>query len=332
MKNRKNMKDKVISLFSVLPFIQNRFSGIATIFMLHRVHPFEQNKLFPNENMKVSPEFLENFIIELKTKGYEFISLDRLYEILKNGEKVRKQVVFTLDDGYKDNYEIAYPIFKKYNVPFTIYITTSFLERTGTLWWYALEDILIQNDEVIFGGRKYICKSIDDKNKLFLKIRNIILGFKGEKFQHKLYEFFENYKIDWKRKCEELCMSWKQLQDMAKDPLVTIGGHTKNHYPLNKLSENEIMEEIVEGNKLIEQRIGKKVEHFAYPFGSKDEIGQREVNIIKKIDIKTATTGRYGNIYPEHKIYLECLPRIMLTENFKISYIGRPRKERVVTI
>ena len=123
-------------------------------------YPFEDNKLLPNENMKVSPLFLEKFIIELKSKGYEFISLDRLYEILKNGEKVEKQIVFTLDDGYEDNYKIAYPIFKKYNVPFAVYITTSFPEKKAILWWYILEDLIIENSEIIlFDGLKYICKT-----------------------------------------------------------------------------------------------------------------------------------------------------------------------------
>jgi len=104
--------------------------------------------------MKVSPEFLEEFILKLKAKGYEFISIDRLYEILQNKEKVKKQIVFTLDDGYKDNYKIAYPIFKKYNIPFVNYLTTSFPERNAYLWWYVLEDILIENDEIILGNEQ----------------------------------------------------------------------------------------------------------------------------------------------------------------------------------
>lgn len=74
------------NILSSIPFINNYFSGIATIFMLHRVDTIDSNRLFPNENMKVSPEFLDSFIVELKSKGYEFISLDRLYEILQNKE------------------------------------------------------------------------------------------------------------------------------------------------------------------------------------------------------------------------------------------------------
>ena len=139
------MKQFILKLLSNNSFINAYFSGIGTIFMLHRVYPFEDGKLLPNENMKVSPLFLERFIIEFKSLGYEFISINELYEILKNNRNVKKQIVFTLDDGYKDNYVIAYPIFKKYNIPFTIYLSTSFPEKSAVLWWYVLEELIIKN-------------------------------------------------------------------------------------------------------------------------------------------------------------------------------------------
>ncbi len=327
------MKKQIINSLSRLPFINSYFSGLATIFMLHRVHPFEDNKLLPNENMKVSPEFLEKFIVELKSKGYEFISLDRLYEILKNGEKVEKQIIFTLDDGYKDNYEIAYPIFKKYNIPFTVYITTSFPEKTAILWWHGLEDIIIENSEIIlFDDSKYICKTEEEKIDTFLKIREIIISFKQEDFLEKLNELFVSYKIDWFLKYDELAMSWNEIKKLSEDEIVTIAGHTKNHYALNKLIKEDIIKEIVEANELIESKINKKIEHFAYPFGSSNEIEQREFDIVKSLGFKTVTTTRNGNIYPEHINYLECLPRFMLTEDYKIDNIGRIRRKKLVTI
>jgi len=325
------MQSVALNSLSKIKFIGKYFSGIATIFMLHRVHPFESNKLRPNEDMKVSPEFLENLIQELKSSGYEFISLDRLHNILLTGEKVAKQIVFTLDDGYKDNYEIAYPMFKKHNVPFAVYITTSFPDESAKLWWYALEDLIVQNTEIILNGTQFNCDTNQNKIDAFMNIRNIIISFEGENFQENLCKLFSAYQIDWTKYCKELAMSWEQVKALSLDPLVTIGGHTKNHFSLNKLSEAEIDFEVLEANRTIASKINKPIEHFAYPFGSSAEIGQREFSIIKKMGFKTVTTTRRGNIYPEHKNYLECMPRIMLTENMNITEIGRIRRTKLVT-
>jgi len=327
------MKKQLIDFLSKIPFISSCFSGITTIFMLHRVDEFEKGKLYPNENMKVSPKFLEEFIVELKNNGYEFISLDRLYEILQNQEKVNKKIVFTLDDGYKDNFTLAYPIFKKYNVPFTIYITTSFPEKKAILWWYSLEKLIVENDEIVVNNKKYSCKTYEEKNKVFLEIRELILKLNQKDLLNELNKLFKNYNINWYEFDDKLCMNWEDIVSLSKDSLCTIAGHTKNHYAFNKLSKEEIIKEIKEANEKIESKIGKKIEHFAYPFGSGNEVGKKEIEIVKSFNFKTVTTTRRGNIYLEHKKYMNCcLPRIMLTENFNLKNIGRIRKKRLVTI
>jgi len=289
--------------------------------------------LAPNERLKVSPEFLEQFILDLKKENYDFISLDELYDILKSGEKVGKKIVFTLDDGYADNYEIAYPIFKKYNVPFTIYITTSFPDQKAILWWYLIEELIVKNEKIVLAGdRQYICKTKEEKIETFNKIRTVIQSLEKEGFINSLNHLFENYEIDWLSKSKALSLTWQQIIELSRDPLVTIGGHTVNHLALNQLSENEVRDEILEANKIIESKINKKIEHFAYPFGSRSQIMQREFNILKSLNFKTVTTTRKGNIFSEHVNYTECLPRIVLTDNFKIMDLGKITRKKVVTI
>ncbi len=327
------MRRQLIDFLSNIPFVNNYFSGIATIFMLHRVAPFEKGGLFPNENMKVSPEFLEGFILELRGNGYEFISLDELYDILQNQDDVSKKILFTLDDGYKDNYEIAYPIFKKYNVPFAVYVTTSFPKKSALLWWYQLEDLIIGNDELVVGEKSFICKSYEEKNKVFLDVRDKILNLNQRFLLKELNVLFENYKIDWLSKNRELCMSWKDIVELSRDKLCTIAGHTKSHYVFNKLERDEIEREVIDANKEIEKEIGKRIEHFAYPFGSANEVGKDESEIVKELNFKTVTTARSGNIYLNHKQFTNCcLPRVMLSNSFRLESIGRIRKKRVVAL
>jgi len=325
----KNLKNYLRKQLIIEPYL----SGMAVIFTLHRVAPFETGKLPSNENMKISPEYLEQFVKELMKRGYSFISLDRLYEILISGEQVSKQVVFTLDDGYKDNFEIAYPIFKKLNIPFTIYVTTSFPNKEALLWWYSLEDLILANDKItLYQNDKYCCHTAEERNDIFLKIRRIILSLEQCDLSSELTRMFSHYDIDWKAKCDELAMSWDDIVSLSKDSLVTIGGHTKNHYALNKLCKSDIITEVEGANKLIESKIGKTVSHFSYPFGTRHEVGIREFDVIKELGLKTTTTARRGPIYKGHVNYLECLPRIMLTENFDMQSIAEIRRRRVVTL
>lgn len=313
------------------PIIKTIFSPRIVIFILHRVAPPEPTRLTHNEtSLKITPQYLEDAIIKLKSKGYEFISLDRVYEILTKEENVRKKAVITFDDGYKDNYTIAYPILKKHNIPFCIYITTAFPERNGILWWYVLEDIILENDVIkLSNGQTFECKSKTQKDQAFMEIRKIIRTGPGN-YLDNMYALFSNYKIDWLKKTKELCLSWNEIIELSKDELCTIGGHTHNHYVLSKLQPNEVISEIVKANTLLEKKIGKPIKHIAYPYGRKGEVGIREFNIVKNLGIKTATTTRIGIIHKEHKNHLECLPRIGLTFDFNFLTIN-PLKKIIIT-
>jgi peptidoglycan/xylan/chitin deacetylase (PgdA/CDA1 family) len=309
------IKNYVIKTLSSINFIDKYFSEIAIIFMLHRVNKLDPNRLPQNENMKVTPEFLEKFILELYSKGYEFISLDELYEILKKGKDIKKKAVITFDDGYKDNYYIAYPLLKKYSVPFTVYITTSFPQKEAILWWYVLEDLILENNYLrLSNGLTFECCNKSQKEKVFLKVREIIKNFKKENFLSSLNQLLNNYKIDWFKKNEELCLTWDEIVELSKDKLVTIGNHTKSHLALNRLNPEELKNEIIEANKILENKISKKVEHFAYPFGSPDVIGKRELDIINRLGFKTATTTKCGFITNAHNKKINCLPRFFLTD------------------
>ena len=95
---------------------------IGEVWELHRV----TNKHASTELQRmyeITPQRLEHLIVDYLNKGYVFISMADVRRTMLNELKInQKFVAITLDDGYRDNYEIAYPIFKEYNVPFCIYL------------------------------------------------------------------------------------------------------------------------------------------------------------------------------------------------------------------
>lgn len=293
--------------------------SLGYIFMLHRVDEFEEGHLWCNEHMKVTPDFLDKTISELKEK-YDIIALKAVPERLKHKSK-RKFIVFTLDDGYKDNYTKALSIFKKNNVPYTIFVTTDFPDRKAVLWWYELEDLLLKNDSItLSNGITYPAKSYEEKCDSFLKIREEILRLNQLDLENELNKMFFNYKINWTAQCEKLCLSWDDIKKLKKEPLVTIGAHTKHHYNLKQLATaKDVKFEVQAGIDLLKENADIVPDVFAYPFGSSTEAGEREYKILSKMNLKCACIA-YGNqCTRNNKNNLYNLPRIMFTQDFNME-------------
>lgn len=293
-------------------------NSVGYVFMLHRVSDIEPNKLFPNENMKISPAYLDNFIRQTKNR-FNIISIAEIGKYLQTPQK-KKFIVFTMDDGYKDNFTEALPVFKKYNVPFTIFAAANFPEKNAVLWWYELEDLLLANDEIILSdGSKYKCVTKAEKEQAFLDIRLKILALNQENLVNELNKMFCDYKIDWSAKCDELCLSWEDLQRLNKEPLVTIAAHTAHHFNLKALkSENAVTDEVQQGLDLFNGKLGMQPDFFAYPFGSDNEVSQREVNVLEKMSFSAAFLAYGGAVKNDYwKKRRFALPRMMLTEDFE---------------
>ena len=114
---------------------------LGRILMLHRV--VEQRSIESEQRkLEVTPQFLEQTIKEYQQRGYRFVSIDQACDIIAGKDKGKPFVCLTFDDGYQDNYDIAYPLLKRLNVPFTIYITTGFVDKTAKIWWYEETEVM----------------------------------------------------------------------------------------------------------------------------------------------------------------------------------------------
>jgi peptidoglycan/xylan/chitin deacetylase (PgdA/CDA1 family) len=93
----------------------------------------------PNKNwqwnyLTIHYKIFENQLHWMNKKGYHSISLQQLYEYMKEGSKLPKNpIVLTFDDGYLDNWVFAYPLLKKYNFKATVYVNPEFVDPRDIL-------------------------------------------------------------------------------------------------------------------------------------------------------------------------------------------------------
>src|SRR5262245_26133765 len=72
--------------------------------------------------------------LEYLAKHYTLVTLSRLADCLREGESPTNLAAITIDDGYRDAYEIAFPILRKHRAPATVFVVTEFVEGTTWLW------------------------------------------------------------------------------------------------------------------------------------------------------------------------------------------------------
>lgn len=119
---------------------------LGRILMLHRV--VEQRNEGENRELEITPEFLKQTIESYRQQGHRFVSIDEACDIINRGRTNLPFVCLTFDDGYQDNYDIAYPILKQKEVPFAIYVTTGFIDNRLPMWWYSNEKLGISTESL----------------------------------------------------------------------------------------------------------------------------------------------------------------------------------------
>ncbi len=304
-------------------FMRPLVGGVGAILTLHHVRPLRPDAFQPNHLLEVAPDFLERLLRRLKRAALDVISLDEMHARYISGDFKRRFVCITFDDGYKDLMRYAYPLLKQYQLPFALYIPTSFPDRLGELWWVALEAVIARNSRIgmLINGedRHFDCGSVKEKRDLYDQVYGYLRSMKTEdELRHFVRDLCARHRVDIASFCRDLCMDWQEIIDLAADPLVTIGAHTVNHNMLKKMAdESAVRAEMEMSRSVLEAALGKRPEHLAYPVGDPTSAGPREFRIAAELGFKTAVTTRPGVLFKAHRDHLTALPRISVNGDFQ---------------
>ena len=269
----------------------------AVILFYHRFGENEQRKILPYLEIK---EF-EKQIAHLK-RLYRIITINEIAAILKGGASFPEpSVAITIDDGYKDNYYLAFPVIKKYRVPVMIYLTAGFIGTNSGLWVDDIEFALshAQTDSLcfpeLFGNKSFNISNDEGEKEVFKMLFRALLKRNSIDRQNVIKNLFEIVGVD-KRLIEtrsRMMLNWGEVIEMKKYG-VSFGAHTMSHPFLPGIETSLAQYEIRHSKELIEKQTGQAVSHFAVPNGKEDDFADGLKDFCREIGFDTIVLTEPG--------------------------------------
>lgn len=112
------------------------------VLMYHHIQPQSQAVEKKQTATNVDNGVFDQQIQYLTLQGYSFLTAKELVNALATKSQLpAKSIVITLDDGYLDNYQHAYPVFKKYGVKGNFMIATGLLGGADYMSWENIREM-----------------------------------------------------------------------------------------------------------------------------------------------------------------------------------------------
>jgi peptidoglycan/xylan/chitin deacetylase (PgdA/CDA1 family) len=292
--------------------ISRRYSGIGTIFAIHKVVSEKRDSLATW--LTITVDYLDRVLALLKTRA-DFVTLDDVRERLTREERVKAKrpfIALTFDDGFRDNLTLGLPILRRHDVPAAVYVPSGAPDRNLDPWPWRLERAIREVSELSLDlpelPRRLSVRTSEEKQAAFRLLtehihRNIPAN------RHLTELLLPKARVSDESLIAEQFASWDELRELASDRLITIGGHTVSHASLLDLEEEQAMAEISNGRQRLEAQLDVAVSHFAYPYGARSNCNLREFALAARAGFVTGVTAIEGNIFHQHRNHLMCLPR-----------------------
>ncbi|WP_309083430.1 polysaccharide deacetylase family protein [Chelativorans sp.] len=296
-------------------------AGRGVIFTLHHVRPSRGLSPDPNAGLAVTPEFLDDALGLCLEAGLVPVAVEDLPRLLADSSDIRSFVSFTLDDGYRDNAEHAAPVFRKHGVPYTIFITAGFVERSRSMWWQTAAALLAERERIDFdfgaGSERLEVSTPAQKLAAYDRFANFVETIDEDEAVRRIDDLALRCGIDPLAIVSDLTMDADELRALAGDPLARFGAHTLTHVNLRRVSDARLHEEIASSAKAVENYVGRYPASFAYPYGFPAAVGAREIDAAARAGFAVAVTTQPGVLTEQNLHRPTAFNRVSLNGHFQ---------------
>jgi peptidoglycan/xylan/chitin deacetylase (PgdA/CDA1 family) len=261
------------------------------LFTFHRAAPSNQWENLPNRDFYLDLGFLDKFLARLAAQKWDVVTIGEALRRSGSADDDSRYVNFSIDDCYRDTFELVAPLFRRHNVPLTLFVTTGIPDDTLPLWWIGLEHILLERDQVPLDGQVIRLSTPEARREAYHRIAS---AWDGPEASRHYAAFCAENRVDMNAMHWAHAITWEMLEALAKDPLIEIGAHTVTHPRVSSLSPEKALAELEGARLRLNQRLGINVEHFAFPYGRSGDCGPRDFALVRDAGFRSAATTRKG--------------------------------------
>ena len=186
-----------------------------------------------------------------------------------------RHVLVTFDDGYRDNYELAYPLLRRHGVHASFFLATGFLDRPHVAWWDEVAWMVRHAGGATLDARPWLPDPLPlesvEQDRTIAAIVGVYKGLpadEGERLLDRVAEAGGSGRCGPEH-ADGLWMTWDMAREL-RDAGMTIGGHTVEHPILARVPLERQRAEIDGCAQRLEAELGQPMRWFAYPVGSQD--------------------------------------------------------------
>jgi peptidoglycan/xylan/chitin deacetylase (PgdA/CDA1 family) len=265
-----------------------RWSGLLVL-NYHRIGR-SHTSVFDKGLWSATPEAFDDQVRYCK-KYFDIISPEDIPHISSRAKG--RYVLITFDDGYLDNYLVAFPILKSHGAKATFFISTGFIDIPQLPWWDEIAWMVRTSrinhvhlpswlpNPVIFDepDREQSIRSLLRAYKTMPgNITGAYLDALGQATGTGRYAKGESV---------DFWMTWDMLREMRTAGM-SIGGHTVTHPILAQMTREQQWYEISACGRRLAEELGEPMRSFSYPIGNLHAFNNTTRECLRQVDVQFA--------------------------------------------
>ncbi|MBI4178944.1 polysaccharide deacetylase family protein [bacterium] len=224
--------------------------------------------------------------LDFLSERFPMVSLDQAVNILQQQPVRGVHVALTFDDAFRSFGRTAYPELRRRRIPAALFVCTDFA-ATGEPGWRNRLAYLCNT-----GRGADVCESLraafspDFPGLTDLRPETVLKWtknhFRKTEIESAVGNVFERV---YGNLTVPLYMSWSDLDEIRQDSLIEIGNHTQSHLMLVSADPEDEQAEIHGAQRKLEQKTGRTIRYFAYPYGGPNHYSDRTRQTIRDMNL-----------------------------------------------